>query len=117
MFVQPAMMAVTAPNTARLSPAGVRVGYDSGKPEVSLCPLYSGHGVETGIWQCTPGGWAIDNRPNTEICYIVSGSGMITDQDGRVHALGPGTVVTLPKGWSGRWDITRDLRKIYVFSL
>jgi uncharacterized cupin superfamily protein len=116
MLAQPAMMAVTAPSTAKLSPAGVRAGYDSGRPEVSLCPLYSSDGVESGIWQCTPGGWTIKNRPNTEVCYIVSGAGMITDQDGRVHTIGAGTVVTLPRGWSGRWDITQDLRKVYVFS-
>ena len=37
-----------------------------------------------------------------------------TDADGAEQVLVPGSVVTLPKGWSGRWDITETLRKAYV---
>lgn len=117
MLPHPAIAAISAPETVQLEPAGVRSGYDSGYPEVSLCPLYSGDGLEVGIWECKPGGWAIEDRPSTEICYVISGSGMVTDADGGVRALGPGTVLTLPKGWSGRWDITATLRKVYVFTL
>ena len=61
-----------------------------------------------------PGGRAIENRTNTEICSIVSGTGVITDADGTKRQLVPGSVLTLPKGWSGRWDIISTLRKVYV---
>ena len=40
--------------------------------------------------------------------------GRITDADGTVHELVPGVVMVLPLGWSGRWDITETLRKLYV---
>jgi len=93
---------VAAAETIELEPAGVRAGADSG------------NGIDVGIWECTPGGWPIEDRPNTEVCSIVSGSGVITDADGTKRQLEAGTVLTLPKGWSGRWDITSTLRKVYV---
>jgi len=105
---------VAAVETIELEPAGVRAGADSGNPQTSVREISSNNGIDTGIWECTPGGWAIENRPNTEICSIVSGSGVITDADGTKRQLVPGSVLTLPKGWSGRWDIISTLRKVYV---
>lgn len=110
----PPIPSIAEAETIALEPAGLRAGHDSGHPEMSVREMYSGNGIEAGVWECTPGGWAIENRPNTEICSIVSGSGVITDADGGKRDLAPGTVLVLPKGWSGRWDITRTLRKVYV---
>jgi uncharacterized protein len=109
-----ALSSVAEPHSVALEPAGLRAGHDSGSPEMSVREMYSGNGIDVGVWECTPGGWPIANRPNTEICSIVSGTGTITDADGTVRQLEPGTVLTLPKGWSGRWDITTTLRKVYV---
>ena len=114
MLDHPAIASLTAPETVTLEPAGVRAGFDSGHPETSVREFYSNDGIDVGVWECTPGGWAIQNRPNTEICRIVSGRGIITDADGTERPLEAGTVLTLPKGWSGRWDITETLRKVYV---
>ena len=45
------------------------------------------------------------------------GRGTLTDKaDGRKTELVPGTWHTLPTGWSGRWDITETLRKMYVLT-
>ena len=54
------------------------------------------------------------DRADTEVATILSGSGKITDADGTERSLSAGTVVTLAKGWSGRWDITQTVRKVYV---
>ncbi len=105
---------VAAAETIELEPTGVRAGADSGTPETSAREISSGNGIDVGVWECTPGGWAIENRPNTEVCSIVSGTGVITDADGTKRQLMPGSVLTLPKGWSGRWDITSTLRKVYI---
>ena len=105
---------VAAAETIELEPAGVRAGADSGNPETSAREISSGNGIDVGVWECTPGGWPVENRPNTEVCSIVSGTGVITDADGTKRQLEPGSVLTLPKGWSGRWDITSTLRKVYV---
>lgn len=97
-----------------LEPAGPRTGADLGDPRVSYREISNDGHIEVGVWECTPGGWEIVERPDIEIVTIVSGAGTITDADGTVRPLSPGAVVTLPRGWSGRWDITETLRKVYV---
>jgi len=97
-----------------LDPAGVRVGFDQGDPQVSHREISKDGPVAVGVWECTPGGWSIVDRGDTEVCSIVGGRGTITDADGTIRLLTPGAVVTLPKGWSGRWDISETLRKVYV---
>jgi uncharacterized cupin superfamily protein len=82
---------------------------------VSLVEFYEADGVETGLWECSPGGWHITDRPDTEIVHILSGAvDMTDDTDGSVRRVGPGDVMVLPKGWSGRWDILETTRKLYV---
>jgi len=95
---------------------GPRVGADVGSPHTSGRVLHtsSDGSIEVGIWECTPGGWAIENRPNTETVMILRGRATITDADGTRHGLAPGTSLTLPLGWSGRWDIEETIRKVYV---
>ncbi len=97
-----------------LTPIGQRDGTDQGDPQVSAQVIFREGPIHVGVWECKPGGWPIVDRGDTETATIVSGSGTITDADGTEHALVAGSVVTLPKGWSGRWDITETLRKVYV---
>lgn len=97
-----------------LTPAGPRLGADRGDPRTSVREISNDGAVKVGVWECTPGGWQIVNRADTEVAAVVSGSAVITDADGAERKLGPGSVVTLPKGWSGRWDIVETLRKVYV---
>ncbi|HEU0244037.1 MAG TPA: cupin domain-containing protein [Candidatus Limnocylindrales bacterium] len=109
--------AVTAPLDVLfgpLEPAGPRVGADTGEPMMSSLVIHAHGSVEVGVWECTPGGWAITDRANTETVHVLGGAGTITDADGTVRELGPGVTLVLPLGWSGRWDITRTLRKLYV---
>lgn len=96
-------------------PYGPRAGADSGDPQVSLVEFYADGVTETGIWECTPGGWHIESRPDTEVVHILSGRVRMTDdEDGSTREIGPGDVMVLPKGWSGRWDILETTRKLYV---
>lgn len=99
-----------------LEPYGPRLGADVGSPSTSGRVLHTSTdgSIEVGIWECTPGGWAIENRPNTETVMILRGRATITDADGTRHVLVPGTSLTLPLGWSGRWDIEETIRKVYV---
>ena len=98
----------------KLDPIGPRAGADVGDPQVSLHTIFNQGSIHVGVWECTPGGWAIEDRSDTETASIVSGRGVITDADGSTRALVPGAIVTLPVGWSGRWDISETLRKIFV---
>jgi len=102
--------------TAELDGWGPRAGADSGAPVMSGRIFYEGNGVQVGVWECTPGGWAIENRPDHETVQILSGRARLTDADGASVELSAGDVLTLPKGWSGRWDILETVRKLYVIA-
>ena len=97
-----------------LSLVGPRQGADKGDPQVSAKVIYQDDSIQVGVWECTPGGWPIVDRGDTEVATIVGGKGTVIDADGTEQILAPGVVVTLPKGWSGRWDLTEKLRKVYV---
>ena len=99
-----------------LEDTGPRAGADSGDPQTSGITFFSGHGVDVGVWECTPGGWAINDRPNTETMLLLAGTVTITPVDGEAVELSEGDVFVLPKGWSGRWDITETVRKLYVLA-
>ena len=98
-----------------LEDTGPRVGADTGAPMTRTRVLRDAGALQVGIWECTPGGWTVTNRPNTEIVHILHGRAQITDADGGgVRELVAGSVLILPIGWSGRWDISETIRKVYV---
>ncbi|MGW3949409.1 cupin domain-containing protein [Streptomyces sp. NPDC004752] len=99
-----------------LPAAGIRTGADRGTPELSVlraaADLNNGN---IGVWECRPGGWPVRNRPDTEVCYVLSGVATLTDDEtGTKVTLSAGDLLVLPPGWSGRWDVTETLRKVYV---
>ena len=87
---------------------GPRAGADVGEPTTRGRVLYEGNGIQVGIWECTPGGWTIQDRPAHETVQILSGRAR-TNADGTSTELTTGDVLTLPKGWSGRWDILENV--------
>ena len=111
----PASLAVSAADLEGPLPStGARAGADRGEPQTSTLVVHDAPPVQVGVWECTPGGWSIDDRPNTEIVHVLSGRATITDADGATRELVAGTALVLPAGWSGRWDIHETLRKLYV---
>lgn len=97
-----------------LTPAGQRAGADKGDPQIAVKELSNKDGIAVGVWECQPGGWPVVNRADTEVATILSGRGVITDADSTETPIQEGSVVTLPKGWTGRWDIHETVRKVYV---
>jgi len=112
--MQPLIPSSACAADATLTPAGIRVGADEGNPQTAVKEIYTDGITDVGIWECTPGGWEVHNRDNTETCIIISGKGVIIDASGQEQALYPGAVIVLPRHWSGRWRITETLRKIYI---
>lgn len=46
---------------------------------------------------------------------MLPGAATITDDaTGSTHELRAGDLLVLPVGWSGRWDVTETLRKVYA---
>ena len=98
-----------------LTPAGQRPGADKGDPQIALLEFNTSGNGRSGIWSCEPGGWPIPSRADSELSYILEGSVTVTDDEtGQQHALGPGDAIFMPKGWSGRWDVTESVRKIFA---
>ena len=66
-----------------------------------------------GCWTVGTTWWG--DRPESEACYIMSGEAVITDHDaGAKYTVTAGDVVVFPKGFNGRWDVTRTIRKFYA---
>lgn len=99
----------------QLREAGIRAGADSGNPAISVHALASIAGSNVGVWECEPGGWPVVDRTDTEVCYILAGTARITDDaTGDVREITAGDLVVLPVGWTGRWDVTETVRKVYA---
>ncbi len=68
------------------------------------------------VWECGPGVYPRVKDRRGSFMYILSGAGTITDQDGTTHVLTPDSVLLLPFGWVGTWNITETIRKVYLHS-
>ena len=66
------------------------------------------------VWACDAGVYPRVKDKRGSFMYILSGDATITDQDGTQHVLTADSVIVLPYGWVGRWDIRRTIRKAYV---
>lgn len=69
-------------------------------------------GVAYGIWEMGAG--AADWVTEDEVFIIESGKGTLTFEDGEVVDLAPGTVVRLVDGEKVRWDISEQIRKVWI---
>ena len=99
----------------KLTSKGPRSNADIGSPHDSTRPLATVGNLKAGSWWCAAGGWPSPNlRGTTEIFYVLKGNGCVTDMDGTRNFFGPGDVVVLPKGWSGRWDVLEDIHKVWA---
>ncbi len=50
-----------------------------------------------------------------EVCLILEGKATITPDGGIPLTIGPGDLVTFPRGMKCRWEITDPIRKHYDF--
>ena len=104
----------------RLEDWGLKPGADSGTPMTRGCVLKTwqdvdaGQTVETGLWECTPGGWTVEDRPDEESVIILTGRARVTDADGTVTVISEGSTAIFPRGWYGRWDVEETIVKYYV---
>lgn len=64
-------------------------------------------------WSCTPGCfewyYAVD-----ETVHIIHGEVFVTDEEGRIHRLGPGDMAFFPAGSRSIWRVTKEVRKFAV---
>ncbi|RXU65436.1 cupin [Pseudomonas protegens] len=70
-------------------------------------------GVETGIWECTPGRWRRQIVAQ-EFCHFIQGRCTFTPDDGEPLHIEAGDALMLPANSTGIWDIQETVRKTYV---
>ncbi|WP_018153090.1 cupin domain-containing protein [Leeia oryzae] len=70
-------------------------------------------GVETGIWECTPGRW-VRQIKEQEFCHFISGRCTFTPDGGEPIQIQGGDALLLPANSTGVWDIQETVRKSYV---
>mmetsp|Transcript_15419 Transcript_15419/g.30317 ORF Transcript_15419/g.30317 Transcript_15419/m.30317 type:complete len:128 (-) Transcript_15419:100-483(-) len=96
---------------------GFRAGAGEGECAVNGKFLSKENGNMSGIWQCTPGGFDVPNRANTENIFILSGKVKLINMDSKeVTELATGDTATLELGSSIRWEIVETVTKFFVIS-
>ncbi|MEU5722522.1 cupin domain-containing protein [Micromonospora sp. NPDC047738] len=76
--------------------------------------LYDAAGTFFAVWACDAGIYPRVKDKRGSFMYIISGEATITDEDGTSHELTAGSVIVLPYGWVGAWDIRETIRKVYL---
>ncbi|MCK9796481.1 cupin domain-containing protein [Pseudomonas sp. MAFF 302030] len=70
-------------------------------------------GVETGIWECTPGRWRRQITAQ-EFCHFIQGRCTFTPDHGEPLHIQAGDALMLSANSTGIWDIHETVRKTYV---
>ena len=70
-------------------------------------------GVETGVWECTPGRWR-RQIVQQEFCHIIAGRCTFTPDGGEPMEIKAGDALMMPANTTGVWDIQETVRKTYV---
>ena len=72
------------------------------------------NGLHAGTWETDEGlsRWSFDD--NGEVIYVLSGK-MTVQRDGEEpQEVGAGDLAIFPQGWTGTWNVTERLSKVYV---
>lgn len=56
--------------------------------------------------------WYYDSR---EECYLIEGEVEVTTENGETVTFGKGDYVKFPQGLSCKWNITKPVKKHYIF--
>jgi uncharacterized cupin superfamily protein len=95
---------------AALLPSGSMPGAAPGMGMTRSLTLYDDGRTSTGIREVDTGTCRAAHGPYVEFLHVVAGDATIAGDDGEVHEVGPGAVVTLPAEWSGRWTVRDTVR-------
>lgn len=72
-----------------------------------------GAGTYAGLWESTAGEWRIE-YDEWEFCQILSGTGILTSDNGLAYRYGPGDSFVVRRGFRGTWRVEETTRKRYV---
>lgn len=111
----PAIAFLADPVGADLPPATPKPTSTTGQQETTQALWQSPDGhVEVGIWECDPGHFTATRDGYDEFCQVLTGSATVHTEGGETVELRPGSILAMPEGWRGSWQVHETLRKVYV---
>ncbi|NIB39430.1 DUF861 domain-containing protein [Pseudomaricurvus alkylphenolicus] len=66
-----------------------------------------------GIWQGEPGTHRV-NYTEEEVCFLLQGRVVVTDNEGNTKELNQGDMFAIPAGFQGTWTTIESAKKLYV---
>ncbi|WP_433508904.1 cupin domain-containing protein [Nonomuraea sp. CA-143628] len=78
--------------------------------------VFDGPDGHCAVQERAPGVYPQVKDDDGAFTYVISGEATVTDRDGTSHELTAGSVIALPRGWAGTWDIGRTIRTFDVNS-
>lgn len=79
----------------------------------SVTSVERSDGVETGVWECSPGRWR-RQIVQQEFCHFIAGRCTFIPDEGEPIKIQAGDAILFPANTTGIWDIQETLRKSYV---
>ncbi len=68
-----------------------------------------------GVWESKPGKITYKDLEYDELMYVLEGSMVLTDENGKIETYGQGEGLVLPMGWTGTLEVPEGgVRKIWV---
>ena len=97
------------PEVSRPDPAKVLAG----DPVHSTWSVEERGSLYAGLWQSTPGKWAVDYA-EWEYVHILEGWSVLTGEDGIAVTLQAGDSFVIRPGFRGTWEVLETTLKDYV---
>jgi uncharacterized cupin superfamily protein len=94
----------------------VAVAAAPGSPGDADAVIFDGPDGRCDIRSRVPGRYSQAPDEHGFFAFVQAGDGFLVESDGTRIELTPGSVIALPSGWSGSWDIRRRLRAFCVRS-
>ena len=67
-----------------------------------------------GVWECSPCKEKVEDYPFHECCFVLQGSVIVTDEEGRSETFSSGDAFTMRKGFQGLWHMTEHFKKYFI---
>ena len=86
-----------------------------GEPTMTICHV-AGPEAAAGMvaaWTCDKDGFAYTDLPASESAFLLTGAARLTSTDGEVTEVRAGQGYLLPQGWSGTFEATEPVSKIF----
>lgn len=77
--------------------------------------LYAGEKLTVMVYEADDGVLQFTDLPYDEHVHLLSGTAILTSQDGRRHVFKAGDDFVAPKGWTGTWELRDGYRELITF--